>query len=234
MQAAAQNGIPTSFIVGKDAKIEWIGHPMELDEPLKAVVSDSWDREAFAQEIQAQQQAEKAMQEIIAALQQEDFEGAIKLIDENLEESDNLQLRMLKIQVLLASKQEDSAADLLNSMYKARQDEPSEINMIAWNFYQMAAQGRLDAKGPLLTTSQTAAAEAAERSEDASEKASLLDTIAHILFLQDDIDQAITTEEQAIELTTAARDREFFEKFLDELKSAKAKPSAAAAVEAEK
>ena len=34
MQAAYQPGIPTAFIVGKDSKIEWIGHPMRMDEPL--------------------------------------------------------------------------------------------------------------------------------------------------------------------------------------------------------
>ena len=38
MEASNQQGIPTSFIVGKTGQIEWIGHPMELDEPLEAVV----------------------------------------------------------------------------------------------------------------------------------------------------------------------------------------------------
>src|SRR5690606_28230357 len=53
MRAAGQNGIPTSFIVGKDSKIEWIGHPMAIEETLKAVVTDSWDRETFAAEFKA-------------------------------------------------------------------------------------------------------------------------------------------------------------------------------------
>jgi thiol-disulfide isomerase/thioredoxin len=36
MQAAGQNGIPTAFVVGKDGKIAWIGHPMDgLDQALK-------------------------------------------------------------------------------------------------------------------------------------------------------------------------------------------------------
>jgi thiol-disulfide isomerase/thioredoxin len=47
MQAAGIGGIPTAFIVGKDSKIEWIGHPMEIDQPLAAVVDDKWDRAAY-------------------------------------------------------------------------------------------------------------------------------------------------------------------------------------------
>ncbi len=46
MEAAGQNGIPTAFIVGKDGIIEWIGHPMRMDQPLKQVVEGNWDRDA--------------------------------------------------------------------------------------------------------------------------------------------------------------------------------------------
>ena len=33
---------------GKDAKIEWIGHPMMIDEPLEKIVSDRWNRDEYA------------------------------------------------------------------------------------------------------------------------------------------------------------------------------------------
>ena len=64
MEASNQQGIPTSFIVGKSGLIEWIGHPMELDEPLEAVVTDSWDREKFKEELKVQQEFEKNMERI--------------------------------------------------------------------------------------------------------------------------------------------------------------------------
>ena len=44
--AAGRRGIPSSFIIGKDGKIEWIGHPIRIDEPLAAVLDGTWDREA--------------------------------------------------------------------------------------------------------------------------------------------------------------------------------------------
>ncbi|MEN9362250.1 MAG: Sporulation thiol-disulfide oxidoreductase [Verrucomicrobiota bacterium] len=40
MLAAGHSGIPTTFLVGKDGKISWIGHPMELkDAMIEAALS---------------------------------------------------------------------------------------------------------------------------------------------------------------------------------------------------
>ncbi len=45
MQAAGQNGIPAAFVVDKDGKIAWIGHPMMLDYVLPGVVQGTWSVE---------------------------------------------------------------------------------------------------------------------------------------------------------------------------------------------
>ena len=37
MTAADQNGIPTAFIVNKEGKIAWIGHPMAMEKPFEKV-----------------------------------------------------------------------------------------------------------------------------------------------------------------------------------------------------
>lgn len=50
MQAAAQGGIPTAFIVDKAGKIAWIGHPMTIDKPLEEVLEGKWDYQAAARE----------------------------------------------------------------------------------------------------------------------------------------------------------------------------------------
>lgn len=42
MQAAGQNGIPCCFVVGRDQKIAYIGHPMYLDIVLPKVVAGTW------------------------------------------------------------------------------------------------------------------------------------------------------------------------------------------------
>lgn len=44
--AAFQQGVPSAFIVDGSGKIAWIGHPMDIDDPLAAVVEGRWDLEA--------------------------------------------------------------------------------------------------------------------------------------------------------------------------------------------
>ncbi len=220
MEAAGQNGIPTAFIVGKDSKIEWIGHPMEMEGPLEAVIEGKWDRDAFAAEIKAQQEAQKTMQEIAALLQKQDFDAALEKIDATLATKQNdLSLSMLKVQVLLASDKADAAAEQLQTLFHAVGETPEVVNAVAWNIYEMASQGRIE-KGPLVNHA-LAAAEKALKKVSGEEKASMLDTLAHLQIINDNLDKAIELETAAVELS-GDRDRKFIEGFLEELRELKA------------
>jgi thiol-disulfide isomerase/thioredoxin len=53
MDAAAQNGIPAAFIV-KNGVIQWIGHPMGMDQPLADIKSGKFDVNAFKAEFDKQ------------------------------------------------------------------------------------------------------------------------------------------------------------------------------------
>lgn len=49
MKPAGQNGIPAAFIVDGKGKIAWVGHPMNMDEPLESVLAGNFDaKEAIA------------------------------------------------------------------------------------------------------------------------------------------------------------------------------------------
>ena len=48
MKAADQNGIPCCFVIGRDRKIAYIGHPMYLDVVLPKVVAGTWKAEDAA------------------------------------------------------------------------------------------------------------------------------------------------------------------------------------------
>lgn len=82
MEAAGQNGIPTSFIVGKSGQVEWIGHPMSMDEPLAAVVSGDWDREAFLVKFRREQEHDILMSKLSGKMRRGDTEGALEIIAE--------------------------------------------------------------------------------------------------------------------------------------------------------
>ncbi|MBC7964669.1 MAG: TlpA family protein disulfide reductase [Fuerstia sp.] len=80
MEAAAQNGIPTSFIVGKTGLVEWIGHPMSLDEPLGQIVADKWDRAAFLVKFKKEQDHDSLMAKLGARMRKGDTKGALAII----------------------------------------------------------------------------------------------------------------------------------------------------------
>ncbi|GAB4514736.1 MAG: redoxin domain-containing protein [Phycisphaerales bacterium] len=64
MKPAGQNGIPSAFIIDRDATIAWIGHPMSMDEPLAQVVAGTFDAEAAAREqARIRAERERAMRE---------------------------------------------------------------------------------------------------------------------------------------------------------------------------
>lgn len=48
LDAFGEQGVPTVFLVGQDGRLEWVGHPDILEEPLRQVVEGTWDRAAFA------------------------------------------------------------------------------------------------------------------------------------------------------------------------------------------
>lgn len=89
MRAANRVSIPSVFIVGRDGKVAWIGHPsMDLDRVLGAMVSGTFDpvaEESAVQEREARRlsgmQAAARLQNHIHAGQ---FEDAVKSCDEIL------------------------------------------------------------------------------------------------------------------------------------------------------
>jgi thiol-disulfide isomerase/thioredoxin len=43
LEASYQRGIPAAFIVNQVGQIAWIGHPIDLEQPLAAVIDGNWD-----------------------------------------------------------------------------------------------------------------------------------------------------------------------------------------------
>ena len=74
MEASSSRGIPTAFIVDKSGTVAWIGHPMELDKPLEAVIAGKHDvaaaRTAYLAELDKQAKADAMQARIEAALKQ--------------------------------------------------------------------------------------------------------------------------------------------------------------------
>ncbi len=87
MDAAGQNGIPTCFIVGKSGQIEWIGHPMSMDDPLKKVVDGNWDRDAYLKQFRIEQQQSLLMAKVSRPMRSGNVKAALKILAEAREEA---------------------------------------------------------------------------------------------------------------------------------------------------
>ncbi|WP_082482588.1 TlpA disulfide reductase family protein [Methylobacterium sp. Leaf123] len=85
--ASYQPGVPAAFIVNGAGRIAWIGHPLEIDEPLAAVVEGRWDLPAEAeahrrQIVQDKVREARALERAVkACFEAGDREGAIRAYD---------------------------------------------------------------------------------------------------------------------------------------------------------
>lgn len=78
MKADDENGLPTSFIVGKDGKIAWIGHPKDLETVLTQVVEDKYDVEAARARRAKDVETVRPIRE---AMEAKEYPKALKLLD---------------------------------------------------------------------------------------------------------------------------------------------------------
>jgi thiol-disulfide isomerase/thioredoxin len=76
MKASGQNGIPCSFVVGKDGKVAYIGHPMYLDVVLPKVVAGSWTKA----DVDALDEIEKEVNDVFKALGGPDAAAGLKTL----------------------------------------------------------------------------------------------------------------------------------------------------------
>lgn len=223
MQAAKQNGIPTAFIVGKKGLIEWIGHPMSMDETLEQVVTDKWDRESFATEFKEAQEIEQIQSGIVRLFRKGDVDGAIKKLDEALatvkSEGARAQLKGMRTELLMQTGDE-RAIEPLKELIAQNRDNSKILQQLA-SFVVQIQERKEDKKVDKGVIG--VAIEAAEMAIKAEpDNGDVLDTLAHLQYMNGDLDKAIATQTKAVELADE-KFKEDVELFLEELKEEKEK-----------
>jgi thiol-disulfide isomerase/thioredoxin len=125
MEAAGQSGIPTAFIV-KEGVVQWIGHPMEIDEPLAKVVAGTWDWKAAKRtfdDAMAEEMKSMGKQAAMAkAMDSKDWETALRLVDAEIaatKPEEAAPWKVQKAQVLLMAGRGDAAYALCEELIKA-------------------------------------------------------------------------------------------------------------------
>lgn len=87
MKAAGENGIPATFIVGKDGRIAWIGYPAKIDEALQQILDDKFDRAAANNQRDQEMGTVRPLNEAMA---NKDYQRALQLMDANVAKKPSL------------------------------------------------------------------------------------------------------------------------------------------------
>lgn len=224
MRAAYQNGIPTAFIVGKTGLIEYIGHPMRMEDPLKQIIAGEWDRDAAKEKLLPEQKSAMVMGQINELMRdgkkEEAYEKINGIIKETKEAGEEVGMQTLFTRFRIGMEiGGDTAADSLNEASELFADNPQMLNQISWGVVEQVQAGEKVDEKILKAACDVAKKGVAATRENGSDDnlAAILDTHANLLFLCGDLDNAIAAQEEALKLT----DDPQIKKFLEKLKKAK-------------
>lgn len=219
MEKSGQKGIPTSFIVGKDNKIEWIGHPMRLDEPLEQVVSGDWDREKFKQEYQERKRYEEVMQRVSMLAGTQKFDEAVELVQEEVDSAKSPemkeQLEMLLYNLKLAAgKVDESVLEYFRDQLKGMKGDPVAVGRFGYSIHSALKN---DVNVGSLADEAIEAIEAEVGEAPDQYKAFLNHQVAQLYEITDKLEQAIASQQKAVD-ASEGRTQKRMQLYLDELK----------------
>jgi thiol-disulfide isomerase/thioredoxin len=221
MKAAEQNGIPTAFVINKQGRIAWIGHPMGLDEKtLEEILADKFDIAAFAAEYERQHQAQKQDTELriklTKALKNKDWDGAEAAVAEmkKSEPAMGNSLDTVRFSILLGRKNYAEAYKLAESLSDAHPKNAMLQNSLAWT---IATQPGLEKRD--LALAEKAALRANEATQ--GKEPAVLDTLARVQFMNGKKTEAIATEQKAVNAAADDGEKRALEKILADYQQGK-------------
>jgi tetratricopeptide (TPR) repeat protein len=204
MQAAGQSGIPSAFIINREGKVAWIGHPMSMDKALDQIVADTWDLQAAVKQHKQAQNAKRKLAELGPKLREAQKTGdpkkVVEVMDAAIAEEPSVEeaLGMQKFQFLAtrigdADKASEYGKRLVQTVLK---DNENALNMFAWSIVDPDAKTKPDPK--LVKVALLAAQRADELAK--GKDGAIADTLAKAYFDSGDPAKALEAQERAMTL----------------------------------
>lgn len=202
LTAAGQSGIPCAFVVNKQGKIAYIGHPMSLKESLlESLLAEPSTKAsgpaapaASAPSAKVTALAARAAAEIQAG-KLDQAEGTIAELQPELTASSTYIGGLLELQLLLARKQADDAVQLAAMLCDDFAKQPAVLSAVAACLVSRpdTSPALLDAAGKIATPLSTAAGNG---------QSPALATLARIAFLKGDKASAVELQTKAVSLAS--------------------------------
>jgi tetratricopeptide (TPR) repeat protein len=207
MSAAGERGIPSAFIVGKDGRIAWIGHPMgKLEATLAKVIDGTFDVQAASEAREKERAAAEREQELfkpITALRREGkHQEALEVLDKVLADHPEFKSRFayLRYTLLLDSDESEAyrfAKELSEGQYK------DNANMLA-ALSRAITDRNTKLKSPDYDTALALAQKASGLSKN--KNPDHIAAVAEVQYRTRQYGKAIETMQQAIALVTGKKD----------------------------
>ncbi|GIW87581.1 MAG: redoxin domain protein [Isosphaeraceae bacterium] len=202
MAAAGEQGIPAAFIIDREGRVAWIGHPMSMDQPLERIVAGDWDRNKAAADRKAAKLREQRMGQLFAKLQQAGSPQAAasllpeveKLMAEDEEAA--AQLWQVKYSILLARDVNEAAAYAGSLLDSPLAENPQILNFLAWTLIDPDANRKLGKDA--IAIARRLAQKGCELTD--WKEFAVLDTLALAEYLSGDVKAALEHQEKAVEL----------------------------------
>ncbi|MCX7048551.1 MAG: redoxin family protein [Candidatus Sumerlaeota bacterium] len=210
MTAAGEGGIPCAFVIGKDGKIAWIGHPMSgLDKALEQICAGTYDvKEAAAlrEKKKADQAIEREKSQATMAKQREtftkinemrqkgDIKGALAELDKFIAENPEMAQRMTITRLGLLF-DADEAAGMKEARKLADGEWKDNARSLSMLVSMLVAANR---KTPNYDLAIEIGKRACELSKN--QDAYALNALAQAYFKKGEIDKAIEAQEKALEM----------------------------------
>jgi thiol-disulfide isomerase/thioredoxin len=151
MDAVLEAEVPAAFIVGRDGRVEWIGHPLEIEEPLERIVAGSWDRVAFAAAWKQQQLPRQLVHRVLLLIGEEKVDEAVEEIDRVIADDKTTVSTLNEIAwtLVLKSVYGPLPGAVMQAAERAAtkcvEHDPTDANALDTLAHVLAVRGRLDA-----------------------------------------------------------------------------------------
>lgn len=203
MEAAGQNGIPCAFIVGKTGLVEWIGHPMEIDQPLSDIVEGNWDLEKAKTIAKEAAEYSKALSQVGPAIDEAISEGnhekAVSLVEGLIKKfPSNADLPMIRFKCLIGGNLSEEANKSAKALIEDANDDAQQLDQIAWIMATGSEEPGID-----LELAVSAAQRAVELTEE--KDFSPIETLARVQFQKGNVEEAIELQKKTLQLASDPR-----------------------------
>ncbi len=203
MTAAGQDGIPTAFVINKDSKVAWIGHPMAMDAPLGKIVAGNWDLKAESERYVKDNAVKKKMADLNRklgkSLQSGDFNAALTTANDAIAEDPAMEMSLgtFKLGLLRQLNRTDDVhayfERLADTVYK---DNAMGLNQLVWPVVDPEAKMKPTRDDVKVALRAALRADELTKSKDPA----IADTLAAAYHAAGDDAMAISTQERVLML----------------------------------